>query len=82
MNKVKIAIIILISISIGFIIAVFAFREGFESVSTYHLEWNQSFKSPTKDCVYFNNPISDNSAILNVIFCIKNNYKLQEKRYE
>ena len=79
MKRILIIVIVIISFLLGFLMAIQAFRTGWNSLSYYHLEWDYSFdycqpkeelESCVKDCLYYVRPIGEKSARIGKIICI------------
>jgi len=74
----KIIIIVIISLILGFGLAVFSFYNEDWNGPRPHLEWSRALRnwnpggdSSLRQCLYYLSPTSKNSAVLKEIFCIR-----------
>ena len=71
----KSLITVLASLTIGFIIGVASFKDGFDK-QAYSLKWDWGMdKDISSDCLFFRKRVADHATEMVPLFCVKNSFK-------
>lgn len=74
-KHMKSLITVLASLTIGFILGVASFKDGFDK-QAYSLKWDWGMgEDISRDCLFFRKRLSEHATEMTPFFCVKNSFK-------